>query len=114
MSGILREVWLAVRPVTAQQRFLWWCGTLMLASGAVHAVVAVVDWSPWWGGVSWRKPVIFGMSLGLLAWSAVWVMRQLPVRRWGGFPAGRPGGGARGGVAAPSTQRGGGAQAPLQ
>jgi hypothetical protein len=92
MSELLRQVWLAVRPVTAQQRFLWWCGTLMLASGAVHTVVAIVDWSPWWGAVSWRKPVIFGMSLGLLAWSAVWVLRQLPVRRWGWIPAGLLGG----------------------
>ena len=73
MSEILRQVWLAVRPITAQQRFLWWCGTLMLASGAVHAVVAVVDGAPWWGAVSWRKPVVFGMSFGILAWSAVWV-----------------------------------------
>ena len=51
----------------------------MLACGAVHAVV---DGAPWWGAVSWRKPVVFGMSLGLLACSAVWVLRQLPVRRW--------------------------------
>jgi hypothetical protein len=94
MSGILRQVWLAVRPITAQQRFLWWCGTLMLASGAVHAVVAAVDWAPWWGAVSWRKPVVFGMSLGMLAWSAVWVMRQLPVRRWGWIPAGLLAGGS--------------------
>ncbi len=87
MSEVFRQVWLAVRPVTAQQRFLWWCGTLLLASGAVHAVVAAVDGGPWWGAVSWRKPVVFGMSLGILAWSAVWVLRQLPVRRWGWLPA---------------------------
>lgn len=94
MSTVLRQVWLAVRPVTGQQRFLWWCGTLLLTSGAVHAVVAVVDGGPWWGAVSWRKPVVFAFSLGLLAWSAVWVMRQLPVRRWGWLPAGLLGGGA--------------------
>ncbi|HEU4347687.1 MAG TPA: hypothetical protein VFR35_07855 [Actinoplanes sp.] len=88
MGEFLRRVWLAVRPITAQQRFLWWCGTLMLASGAVHAVIAVLDWAPWWGAVSWRKPVVFGMSFGILAWSAVWVLRQLPVRRWGWIPAG--------------------------
>ena len=92
MKDILRHVWLAVRPTTAQQRFLWWCGTLMLASGAVHAVIAVVDWAPWWGTVTWRKPVVFGISFGMLAWSAVWVMRQLPVRRWGWIPAGLLGG----------------------
>jgi hypothetical protein len=94
MNEILRQVWLAVRPITAQQRFLWWCGTLMVASGAVHAVVAAVDWGPWWGTVTWRKPVVFGISLGLLAWSAVWVLRQLPERRWGWLPAGLLGAGS--------------------
>ncbi|MCZ7456231.1 hypothetical protein [Streptomyces sp. WMMC940] len=87
MYVVLRQVWSAVRPVTAQQRFLWWCGALLLASGAVHAVVAALDWAPWSGAVSWRKPVVFGMSFGVLSWSAVWVMRQLPVRRWGWLPA---------------------------
>jgi hypothetical protein len=105
MSGILRQVWLAVRPITAQQRFLWWCGTLLLASGTVHAVVAVVDWAPWWGAVSWRKPVVFGMSLGILAWSAVWVLRHLPVRRWGWLPAGLLGGGSVIEVTAITMQR---------
>jgi hypothetical protein len=38
--------------------------------------------------VSWRKPTVFGLSFGLLLWSAVWVMRQLPDRRWGWLPAG--------------------------
>jgi hypothetical protein len=105
MSGILRQVWLAVRPITAQQRFLWWCGTLLLASGAVHVVVAVVDWAPWWGAVSWRKPVVFGMSFGILAWSAVWVTRQLPVRRWGWLPVGLLGGGSIVEVIAITMQR---------
>ncbi|WP_159037043.1 hypothetical protein [Streptomyces specialis] len=105
MRVILRQVWSAVRPVTAQQRFLWWCGTLLTASGAVHAVVAVVDQAPWWGAVSWRKPVEFGMSFGILCWSAVWVMRQLPVRRWGWLPAGLLGGGSLVEVAMITMQR---------
>src|SRR5689334_4242628 len=88
MSELARRVWLAVRPVTGPQRFLWWCGTVLLVSGAVHAVVAAVDGGAWWGAVSWRKPVVFGMSFGLLLWSAVWVMRHLRVRRWGWLPAG--------------------------
>lgn len=88
MDELARQVWRAVRPVTAQQRFLHWCGTLLLASGLVHGVIAVVDGAPWLGAVSWRKPVVFGLSFGILAWSAVWVLRQLPARRWGWLPAG--------------------------
>jgi hypothetical protein len=62
--------------------------TLLIATGITHAVVAVVDGGSWWGPVSWRKPTVFGLSFGLLLWSAVWVMRQLPNRRWGWLPAG--------------------------
>jgi hypothetical protein len=32
-----------------------------MASEALHGVVAVVDREPWWGAVSWRKPVAFGV-----------------------------------------------------
>jgi hypothetical protein len=105
MSELLRQVWQAVRPVNAQQRFLWWCGTLMLASGVVHGVVALVDWAPWYGAVSWRKPTVFGMSFGILAWSAVWIMRQLPVRRWGWVPVGLLGAGSVAEIAMITTQR---------
>lgn len=105
MSELLRQVRQAVRPVNAQQRFLWWCGTLMLASGVVHGVVALVDWAPWYGAVSWRKPTVFGMSFGILAWSAVWILRQLPVRRWGWVPVGLLGAGSVAEIAMITTQR---------
>jgi hypothetical protein len=88
MNGLVVQVWRAVRPVGAYQRLLWWGGTLLLASAVVHAVVAVVDGTSWWGPVSWRKPVLFGESLGLLLWSLVWIMRQLPGRWWVRVPAG--------------------------
>ncbi|MDX2940772.1 MULTISPECIES: hypothetical protein [Streptomyces] len=82
------DVWRAVRPRGRYQRLLWWCGTALLLSGAVHGLVAVVDGAPWWGPVSWRKPVAFGVSFGLLVWSVVWIMRQLPARWWVRVPAG--------------------------
>ncbi|MFE7835718.1 hypothetical protein ACFU53_06515 [Streptomyces sp. NPDC057474] len=82
------DVWRAVRPEGRCQRLLWWCGTLLVASGVLHGVVAVVDGAPWWGPVSWRKPVAFGVSFGLLVWSVVWIMRQMPARWWVRVPAG--------------------------
>jgi len=81
------QVWRAVRPVGTYQRVLWWLGTLLLLSGVVHGVVAVVDGSSWWGPVSWRKPVAFGLSLGLLLWAVVWILRQMPDRWWVRVPA---------------------------
>jgi hypothetical protein len=88
MKELVVQVWRAVRPVGAYQRLLWWGGTLLLASAAVHAMVAVIDGSSWWGPVSWRKPVLFGESLGLLLWSLVWIMRQSAQRWWVRVPAG--------------------------
>ncbi|MFF3936966.1 hypothetical protein [Streptomyces phaeofaciens] len=81
-GGAAAEVWRAVRPAGRYQRLLWWCGTVLVASGAVHGVVAVVDFAPWWGPVSWRKPVVFGVSFGLMVWAVVWIVRQLPDRWW--------------------------------
>jgi hypothetical protein len=77
-----------IRPLGAYQRLLWWSGALLLLSAAVHGVVALVDGSPWWGPVSWRKPVLFGFSLGVLLWSLVWLLRRMPVRWWVRVPAG--------------------------
>ncbi|MEU1516395.1 hypothetical protein ABZ490_30365 [Streptomyces sp. NPDC005811] len=75
-------VWRAVRPVDRYQRLLWWCGTALTASGVFHGVVALIDSAPWWGPVSWRKPVVFGVSFGLLVWAVVWILRQLADRWW--------------------------------
>jgi hypothetical protein len=38
--------------------------------------------------VSWRKPVLFGLSFGLMLWSVVWLLRRLPQRWWTRVPAG--------------------------
>ncbi|GAA3392626.1 hypothetical protein [Cryptosporangium minutisporangium] len=83
----IRSFWDAIRPVTRQQRFLWWAGTALVLSGVVHTGIAVAD-GPWAGAVSWRKPAVFGTSFGMLLWSVAWVLRQLPDRRWGWVPTG--------------------------
>ena len=75
-------------PHTRQQRLLLLLGTLLLASSAVHGVIAVVaalNGAAWAGSVSWRKPVLFAFSFGLLLLSAAGVMRQLPDRRRTGW-----------------------------
>jgi hypothetical protein len=88
MNELMRMVWRAVRPAGKFQRLLWWAGTLLIASGVAHLGVAAVDGGSWWGPVSWRKPVAFGLSMGLLFWSLVWMLRQQPERWWARVPAG--------------------------
>ena len=56
-------------------------GAVMLASGIVHLPVWAVLGGPWEGAVTWRKPILFGISGGLTAISLGWVWSMLPMRR---------------------------------
>jgi hypothetical protein len=82
---VISHIWSHVRPSTAQQRFLFVVGAILLVSAFVHggiAVVALLDGQAWSGPISWRKPVVFAASFGMLALTAAWILRQLPTTRW--------------------------------
>ncbi len=51
---------------------------ILIASGAIHLVVLLAFGLPWAGAVSLRKPITFGLSMGLLLWTVGWVIDQLP------------------------------------
>ncbi len=83
------HLWNHIRPLTAQQRFLFLVGSLLVASGIIHGVIAVgalASGDDWLGPLSWRKPVVFGLSFGMLLVTAAWVLRLLPHKRWGWIP----------------------------
>jgi hypothetical protein len=46
----------------------------LVLSGLFHLGVQVVDGGAWAGPVSWRKPVVFGLSLGLLNLTLAWIL----------------------------------------
>lgn len=81
VAAMGRQLWDQVRPVRSDQRFLYWVGAALVVSGVAHLVVHVVDGGAWYGAVSWRKPVVFGLSFGTSAWAVGWVLGQLPARR---------------------------------
>lgn len=56
-------------------------GVVMVASGLAHLPVWAVLGGPWEGPVTWRKPILFGISGGLTAVSLGWVWAMLPQRR---------------------------------
>lgn len=56
-------------------------GLVLVASGLAHGVVWAVLGGPWEGPVTWRKPILFGISGGLTALSLAWVWPHLPRRR---------------------------------
>ncbi len=82
---MLSHLWGNIRPLSTQQRFLFIVGVILLVSGLVHATVAVgslVAGQEWSGPVSWRKPVVFALSFGMLSITAAWILRLLPTTRW--------------------------------
>ena len=56
-------------------------GVIMVASGIAHLPVWALLGGPWEGPVTWRKPILFGISGGLTAISLGWVWSMLPWRR---------------------------------
>ena len=59
-----------------------WCyavGAVLVASGLLHLGVAAVDPRPWTGPLSWRKPVTFGLSFGIVLMTVVWVSSYLRI-----------------------------------
>ena len=72
-------------PVASHQRFAYWCGALLLLSAAFHAVVFLVDGGSWEGPVSWRKPIVFGLSFGISLVTLSWIVGLLRMRRTPGW-----------------------------
>jgi hypothetical protein len=71
----VRATWQGLDPPA---RRVAWVGLALLASGLLHVGVWALDGGPWEGAVSWRKPILFGVSGGLTALSLAWVMTLLP------------------------------------
>ena len=77
-----------VSPSSSRPR--WWhdrraaqlfiVGVVLVASGLVHAAIWGVKGGPWEGPVTWRKPILFGISGGLTCLSLGWAWAQLPRR----------------------------------
>jgi len=62
-------------------------GVTLVASGLVHVVVWAILGGPWEGPVTWRKPILFGISGGLTSLSLGWAWTKLPWRRGDGWLA---------------------------
>jgi hypothetical protein len=52
-----------------------------LALGLFHVAVWAVDGGSWAGPVSWRKPIVFGVSIFATTSVLAWVLAQLPSSR---------------------------------
>jgi hypothetical protein len=68
-------------PVASYQRFGYVCAALLVISGAFHGVVYLVEGGAWGGPISWRKPIVFGLSFGITLATLTWFMTFLRPRR---------------------------------
>lgn len=55
-------------------------GAILGLSALAHVVVLLVDGGGWTGAVGFRKPITFGISVGLLLWTCGWILDRLPSR----------------------------------
>ena len=53
---------------------------LLLVSGLAHLLFLLAVSGDWTGPVSLRKPITFGLSVGMLLWTVGWVIDRLPSR----------------------------------
>lgn len=60
-----------------EQTVLYLVGVLLLASGLVHIVVWFVAGGSLEGPISWRKPILFGLSAGVTMLSMGWLVGKL-------------------------------------
>jgi hypothetical protein len=68
--------------MSTSQRILFWAAIVFLGSAVFHGGVWLsAGMPPLDGPVSWRKPMTFGVSTGVLFLSLVWVVGLLPQNR---------------------------------
>ena len=87
MSAVTNEILRAARftPTASYQKLAYACASLLLISGAVHGFVFLVDGGPWEGPVSWRKPIVFGLSFGILLMTVAWIVGLMRMRKVTGW-----------------------------
>ena len=87
MRQLVADLWRLGRftPAAPYQRFAYVCAALLVASGLFHGVVFLVGGGSWEGPVSWRKPIVFGLSFGIALATVTWLMGFLRPRRWAGW-----------------------------
>ncbi len=69
-----------LRLTKRSSRRLGAAAAILGLSALVHLIVLLVDGGTWEGAVSFRKPITFGISFGLILWTCGWIMDRLPDR----------------------------------
>jgi len=82
ISDILKAFYLTLKNYYVRgeryQRFTYIIGLFLIIAGLFHVIPLAFSGFAWNGAVSFRKPIVFGLALGLNAWSFAWIMTYLP------------------------------------
>ena len=81
MIGGLGSPW-EKAEFSSSARSLCRAGILLVASGMLHIFVWLLLGGDWEGSVSWRKPILFGISTGATLLSISWFFDKLRPARW--------------------------------
>jgi hypothetical protein len=79
-ATLVRDLVADLSPVRRPARVLYAGAAFWLLSGLVHLGVLAADGWAWSGAVSFRKPLVFSVSIGLLLATIGWVLDRLPDR----------------------------------
>lgn len=80
MSSLVANLISDLRPMRRSARVLYAGTAFWLVSAAVHlGALALGGWQ-WSGSVSFRKPLVFSLSMGLLLGTVGWILDRLPDR----------------------------------
>ena len=77
-----KKVDLPANPSSKCQRLLAVSGSLLVLLGLCHLIVYLVLGGLWEGAVSWRKPILFGLSTGATVLSIAWLYPKLKPWKW--------------------------------
>lgn len=82
MKDLIVRLWREGRFAHAEpyQWVGYGCAAILLTSGLVHVAVFLVDGGSWQGPISWRKPVVFGLSFGITVLTLTWLLTFFRIR----------------------------------
>ena len=80
-SLVMQSLVSALKLEKTASRRLGVAATVLGVSAVFHVVVLLATGGDWSGAISFRKPITFGISVGLLLWTCGWVMDRLPSRQ---------------------------------
>jgi hypothetical protein len=72
------QLWKERQP---PQTPMYVAGSILILSGLFHVLVFLISGGSWEGPISWRKPILFGITGGLTTVSVAWVMGYLAQRK---------------------------------